>query len=94
MGDPINVFGGWSGVKHLSSREIEKMKKNMKKVPEIQLKSDIYHNHEINEADQILWNIPTPTIKTTKEQPLQKKEQTDWHISRIKLLRQRFISLF
>jgi len=41
-------------VKRLSSKEIEKMKKNMKKVPEIQLKSDIYHNHEITEADQIL----------------------------------------
>jgi hypothetical protein len=54
MGDPINVFGGGAGVKHLSSSEIEKMKKNMKKVPEIQLKSDIYHRQEITEADEIL----------------------------------------
>ena len=93
MGDPINVFGGWSGVKHLSAREIEKMKKNMKRVPEIQLKSDIYHNHEVTEADQILWNIPIPVPTIPDEQPLE-TTQTDWHISRIKLLRQRFISLF
>lgn len=92
MGDPINYFSGWSGVKHLSAREIEKMKKSMKKVPEIQLKSDIYHNQEITEAEWILWKIDIPT-QTTTEQPPEKK-QTDWHPSRIKLLRQRFISLF
>ena len=91
MGDPINVFGGWSGVQHLSASEIEKMKKSMKKVPEIQLKSDIYHDKEITQADQLLWNIDIQT--TSKEQQLIKK-QTDWHKSRIKLLRQRFISLF
>jgi hypothetical protein len=92
MGDPINVFGGWSGVKHLSAREIEKMKKNMKRVPEIQLKSDIYHSQEITEAEWILWKIDTPTQIIT-EQPTE-TQQTDWHPSRIKLLRQRFISLF
>jgi hypothetical protein len=33
------------------------MKKNMKKVPAIQLKSDVYHNKEAQEADEILENI-------------------------------------
>ena len=93
MGDPINVFGGWSGVQHLSASEIEKMKKSMKKVPEIQLKSDIYHNHEITEADEILWHIPTP-VSTPKEKQPHIETPTNWTTSRIKRLRQHFISLF
>jgi len=48
-------------VKHLSRAEIEKMKKSMKKVPEIQLKSDIYHEHEITEAENILGKISIAT---------------------------------
>lgn len=92
MGDPINIFSGWSGVKHLSQKEIEKMKKNMKKVPEIQLKSDIYHNKEMSEAEYILGKIHTiqsdiPHIST-------QKTQTYRTTSRIKSLRQRFIWLF
>jgi hypothetical protein len=35
------------------------MKKNMKKVPIIQLKKEIYHTKELNEAENILENIPT-----------------------------------
>jgi len=34
------------------------MKKNMKKVPIIQLKKEIYHTKELNEAENILENIP------------------------------------
>lgn len=44
-------------VKRLSKREIEKMKKNMKKVPIIQIKSDIYHDKEVLEAEKLLSNI-------------------------------------
>jgi hypothetical protein len=33
------------------------MKKNMKKVPTIQLKSDVYHNKEAIEAEDILKKI-------------------------------------
>ena len=33
----------------------------MKKVPVIQLKSDIYHNHEVNEAENILGSISNHT---------------------------------
>ena len=42
---------------HLSRKEIENMKKNMKKIPIIQLKTEIYHNKEVNEAEKILGNI-------------------------------------
>jgi hypothetical protein len=34
------------------------MKKNMKKVPIIQLKKEIYHTKELNEVENILENIP------------------------------------
>lgn len=68
------------------------MKKSMKKVPEIQLKSDIYHDKEITEAEHILWNIDDETQPNIAQTPA--KTQTDWQTSRIKLLRQRFISLF
>ncbi|MEI6773663.1 MAG: hypothetical protein WCL18_02315 [bacterium] len=53
---------------HLSPREIEKMKKNMKKVPVIQLKTEIYHNKEIDEADKILKSIPPNTPQQTTSQ--------------------------
>lgn len=33
------------------------MKKNMKKVPLIQIKSDIYHDKEVLEAEKILSHI-------------------------------------
>lgn len=38
----------------LSKKEIENMKKNMKKVPIIQLKSDIYHKSEEVNAEKII----------------------------------------
>ncbi len=41
----------------LSPQEIKKMKKNMKKVPIIQSKSDRYHLKEEQEAEKILENI-------------------------------------
>ena len=41
------------------------MKKNMKKVPVIQLKKEIYHNQEIHEAEKILKQIDQEeTIQT------------------------------
>jgi len=96
MGDPINIFGWGYGPKHLSHEEIEKMKKSMKKVPEIQLKSDIYHSKELSDIDNILWNLPTTDDLTTQatEQTNQPKKTHSWFISQITLLRQRFISLF
>lgn len=44
--------------KHISSWEIQRMKKAMKKVPVLQLQSDIYHTQEVNEAENMLgWLI-------------------------------------
>ncbi len=82
----------WGNYKqYLSPKELEKMKKNMKKVPVIQLKSDIYHNQEANEAEKILWKIPTTNTETI---PIPETQQQDWLISKLYSLRQRFISLF
>jgi len=32
------------------------MKKNMKKVPVIQLQSDVYHKRELDDAEKMLWD--------------------------------------
>ena len=77
---------------HLPPKEIAKMKKNMKKVPVIQLKSDIYHTQEIHEAENILENISSLPKETTL--PTETQTQNNWYIWKIRLLRQRFISLF
>ncbi len=42
--------GGWQ-IKPLTKKEIEKMKKIMKKVPVIKARNDIYHEHEKKKAD-------------------------------------------
>lgn len=54
------------------------MKKTMKKIPEIQLKSDIYHNQEINEADSILDTIhhEAPIIPSSATTMLPQKKTT------------------
>ncbi|MCX6823146.1 MAG: hypothetical protein NTX91_04110 [candidate division SR1 bacterium] len=94
MGEPINTFGGGYRPQHLSRSEIEKMKKSMKKVPEIQLKSDIYHEHEITEADSILGNISPTVAVPIHSEPIEQRNTSNGPTSRIILLRQRFISLF
>ncbi len=55
------AYTWWSFKQHLSRREIEKMKKNMKKVPLIKTKSDIYHNKEVDEAEKLLTQITNET---------------------------------
>ena len=51
----------------LSSREIRKMKDNMKKVPEIQKKADLYHRFEEKEAEELLKDITeNSSIKPTE----------------------------
>jgi len=42
--------GGW-WTQHLSREEIQEMKKNMQKVPEIQAKSEAYHKKESLKAE-------------------------------------------
>ena len=58
----------------LSSREIRKMKDNMKKVPEIQKKADSYHRFEEKEAEELLKDITEdssikPTEYSNTEKP-------------------------
>lgn len=86
------LYRGWNYKKHLSRKEIENMKKNMKKVPEIQLKTEIYHNKEIHEANNILDKIsspPTPIILSSSE-----SQKNTWYLQNFISLRHRFISLF
>lgn len=50
------IFYGWDNKKRISGREIENMKKNMKKVPIIQKKSQEYHILQEIEADEFIKN--------------------------------------
>ena len=70
------------------------MKKNMKKVPVIQLKSDIYHNKEVDEAEHILKNIPNNHTENPSSHLSENTEKHIWFFEKIQLLRERFISLF
>lgn len=48
----------WSMYKqYITPKEIEKMRKNMKKVPIIQSKADMYHRQEEQEAESLLAKI-------------------------------------
>jgi len=47
-----HYVGGWQ--RHLSQAEIQKMKKNMKKVPCIHEKGERYHEQEEQEAENII----------------------------------------
>lgn len=58
----VETYGSRSRSKHLSRREIQEMKKNMQKVPYIQMKSDMYHEQESKEVDQILEEIVQPEV--------------------------------
>ena len=55
--DSISTYLPGSYAKHISASEIQRMKKAMKKVPVLQLQSDIYHNKEAEEAEKILWDL-------------------------------------
>lgn len=53
----VETYGSRSSTKHMSRREIQEMKKNMQKVPYIQMKSDMYHEQESQQVDAILEGI-------------------------------------
>lgn len=74
---------------HISRREIENMKKNMKKVPIIQLKTEIYHNKEAEEAETILKNISQEKIQNTTN-PVLSKYQLPWYKKILRYLSQYF----
>ncbi len=52
--DAPNVYTWGTYKQHLSKKEIETMKKNMKKVPIIESKAAIYHLKEEQEAEKLL----------------------------------------
>jgi len=63
----VELYGGKSWSAHLSRREVQEMKKNMQKVPYIQMKSDMYHEQEEQAADNILDQIQQQEIIQTQE---------------------------
>ena len=82
----------WGYTQHISRKEIEKMKKNMKKVPVIQLKTEIYHTKEVNEADKILGELSSLEVESLS--PPQTQTTNTTILSKLILLRKHFISLF
>lgn len=63
----VETYGSRSWSAHLSRREIQEMKKNMQKVPYIQMKSDMYHEQEKQDADNILDQITQQEIVQPQE---------------------------
>lgn len=55
--DAPSSYRGGTYKQHISPKDIEKMKKNMKKVPIIESKSDLYHLKEEKEAEKLLSKI-------------------------------------
>ncbi|AHB41797.1 hypothetical protein P148_SR1C00001G1018 [candidate division SR1 bacterium RAAC1_SR1_1] len=51
MTDAMFRYGGGGNPRPLTKKEIEKMKKIMKKVPIIKARNDIYHEQEEKKAD-------------------------------------------
>lgn len=81
-------FSGWGNV-YLSRSHIKNMKKNMRKVPIIQTKSELYHMWEDKEAekiissiDNIVWNQETVDILEEEHNDI----PTEWLWTKIKNL--------
>ncbi len=51
MTDSMFGYKWWWKPKPLTKKEIEQMKKIMKKIPVIKARNDIYHEHEEKKAD-------------------------------------------
>jgi len=77
----VETYGSRSWSSHLSRREIQEMKKNMQKVPYIQMKSDIYHEQEKQNADSMLDQITQQEVIPTQksmDNPLEKNYIIQW----------------
>ncbi len=73
----INETYTWSsGKRYISPEELEQIKENMQKVPEIQAKSDAYHQKEELKAE-IEFEQAQKNIKNTEEIIETKKLQTN-----------------
>lgn len=59
--DTPGGYRGWSYKQYISPKDLEKMKKNMKKVPIIESKADRYHLKEEQEAEDLLDKLHTNT---------------------------------
>lgn len=74
----------WGGrVKRLSPAQIRKMKENMRKVPEIQKKSDLYHRNEELAAEDILatqldWTVEEKEVNQANLESPTEKTKTRW----------------
>lgn len=74
----------WGGrVKRLSPVQIRKMKENMRKVPEIQKKSELYHRNEELAAEDILttqlnWTIEKKEVNKPNLKSPTEKTKTRW----------------
>ena len=72
----------WWWTYHVSRKEIEKIKKNMKKVPVIEKKAEIYHQNQDIEAEIFIDNalnvdnITKQTIPVVKDTYEQNKEMS------------------
>ena len=66
MTNEVFSWNNWS--LYLSRSYIKKMKKNMRKVPIIQEKSEIYHKMEKTEAEKILEKVNEQDINLVENQ--------------------------
>lgn len=95
MVDALGNYRWWSYTKSISWKEIEVMKKNMKKVPTIQLKSDVYHNKEAIEAEDILKKITRQNdLWSEEEQQIIKNKRLPWYKRPFHRIAHFFISFF
>lgn len=82
-------FSGWGNV-YLSRSHIKNMKKNMRKVPIIQTKSELYHMWEDKEAEKIISSIDNITWNEEIVDIVDKEEYNEkpkqWLWTRIKYL--------
>lgn len=64
----------------MSRRQIQEMKKNMQKVPYIQMKSDMYHEQEKQHAESILDDITQPEVVIPQEsmENITQNHYTQW----------------
>ena len=56
--DSLSSYVPGTYKKHVSWTDLQHMKKAMKKVPVLQLQSDIYHKKEVEEAESLLGEFP------------------------------------
>ncbi len=69
----------WGWTYYVSKREIEKMRKNMKKVPIIQKKSELYHKNQDQEAELFIDDSLKNTIISDNVIWVDNNMGNNWH---------------